>query len=325
MLQSVIAVALLPSKLKLNPPAVDNRGREYTVGTVLVLTTVIIWGIQFPIAKHTFETVDAFHSSVFRFTLPALILIIPLVLREGWAALRTGPDTIRIFGIGVMGMCAAPSFIFGGLMFTRPEIAAIIVATQPLITVLVQRAIGGEKPGIVSLLCVFVAFFGVVTVVTRWNATLDISSSEIVANFMVLSGALCFVIYTISCVRYRHWTSLRLTTLCMIAGALANSLLVVALLSLGLLTQPALDDWFQVRWGLLFLAIVGVLGAMFTWILGARRVGPLNAMLFINLIPIVTFAVRYWQGYRFETIELVGAAMVIVALSTQNLLMRRGS
>lgn len=306
----------------MNVSSVDNRGREYSIGTMLVLATVVIWGVQFPIAKHTFETVDAFHSAVFRFTLPALILFVALVLREGWSALRTGPDTISVFGLGVMGMCAAPSLIFGGLMFTRPEIAAIIVATQPLITVLMQRIMGGESPGIGTVLCVVAAFFGVVTVVTRWETSMDVSAIEIAANFMVLLGALCFVIYTIACVRFQHWTSLRLTTLCMLSGAVANSLLVVVLVTLGLLVQPAIADWIQVRWELLFLALVGVLGAMFTWILGARRVGPLNAMLSINLIPIVTFAVRYMQGYRFEAIELVGAVMVIGALTTQNLLIR---
>jgi len=127
-------------------------------------------------------------------------------------------------------------------MFTRPEIAAIIVATQPLM--------------------------------------------------MVLIGALFFVVYTLACTRYQHWSSLCLTTLCMLSGAVANTLLGVALVSAGVLAQPTVADWFQVKWELLFLAIIGVLCAMFTWIIGARRVGPLNAMLFINLIPIVMFLTR---------------------------------
>lgn len=295
---------------------------EFTSGTLLVLLTVIIWGVQFPIAKHSFEAVNAFHSAVFRFTLPAIVLLTALVIREGWSAIKTGPDTLRIIGLGVIGMCGAPSLIFGGLMFTRPEIAAIIVATQPLITVLVQRFLGGDKPGLVTVLCVSVAFLGVVTVVTRWSTTFEISATEILANFMVLTGAVCFVVYTIACARFKHWTSLKLTTLSMVGGAAANTLLVVVLVTAGVLVNPSVGDWLQVRWELLFLAIVGVLGAMFTWNIGARRVGALNAMLFMNLIPVVTFTVRYWQGYRFETIELVGAAMVIAALTTQNLVMR---
>ena len=301
---------------------VKRQFDELTTGTLLVLLTVIIWGVQFPVAKHTFESVNAFHSAIFRFTVPALILLIVLLLREGWSALKTGSDTLKIIGLGVIGMCGAPTFIFGGLMFTRPEIAAIIVATQPLLTVLVQRLIGGDKPTLISLLCIGVAFLGVVTVVTRWQTTLELTTSEIAAVFMVLAGALCFVVYTIASASFRHWSSLRLTTLSMMGGATANTLVVVVLVSAGLLQHPSVGEWFEVKWELLFLAIVGVLGAMFTWNIGARRIGALNAMLFINLIPVVTFIIRYWQGYRFEMAELVGAAMVIAALSTQNLFMR---
>ena len=301
---------------------VTGRIDEFSSGTLLVLLTVVIWGVQFPVAKHTFDTVNAFHSAIFRFAIPATILLFALVIREGWSALNTGRDTWKITVLGVIGMCGAPSLIFGGLMFTRPEIAAIIVATQPLLTVLVQRLMGGDKPGIISMLCIGVAFLGVVTVVTRWQSNLQLSPVEIAANFMVLAGALCFVVYTIASARFRHWSSLRLTTLSMLGGATANTLLVVVLVGAGLLTHPSAADWLAVKWELLFLAFVGVLAAMFTWNIGARRIGALNAMLFINLIPVVTFMIRYWQGYRFETAELIGAAMVITALSTQNIVMR---
>jgi len=302
--------------------ATKIQPNELTWGTVLVLLTAIIWGVQFPIAKHTFETVNAFHSSVFRFTLPAIILMGVLCVREGVGSLTTGKDTLSIIGLGVIGMCGAPSLIFGGLMYTRPEIAAIIVATQPLMTVLVQRILGGEKPDLVTLLCIALAFLGVVTVITKWQTAIEIIAIEMAGNIMILTGALCFVVYTIYCARYRHWTSLRLTTHCILWGAIANTGLVVLLVAAGVFANPTPEEWYQVRWELLFLAIVGVLGAMFTWNIGVKRVGALNAMLFMNLIPIVTFMVRHWQGYRFELIELAGAAMVITALTTQNLYMR---
>ncbi len=295
---------------------------DFTTGTFLVFFTVIVWGIQFPLAKHTFDTINSFHSAVFRFSLPAIILLIALGLREGWSSIHTGADKFKVLGLGVIGMCGAPSLIFGGLMFTRPEIAAIIVATQPLMTVLVQRLLGGPKPSVVSLLCVAVAFLGVVTVVTKWQTSLDISRTELFADVMILLGALCFVVYTITTARYQHLSNLRLTTWSMCGGALANTLLVFILVSFGLITHPDLAAWLSIKWELLFLAIVGVLGAMLTWNLGSKKVGALNAMLFINLIPIVTFCIRYWQGYRFEVIELVGAAMVICALSVQNIVMR---
>ncbi|MFK8077679.1 MAG: DMT family transporter [Granulosicoccus sp.] len=295
---------------------------EFTTGTLLVFFTVIVWGIQFPLAKHTFDSVNAFHSAVFRFSLPAIILLIALGIREGWSSIHTGVDKYKVLGLGVIGMCGAPSLIFGGLMFTRPEMAAIIVATQPLMTVLVQRLMGGPKPSLVSLLCIAVAFFGVVTVVTKWQTSLEVSRTELFADVMILLGALCFVVYTITTARFQHLSNLRLTTWSMCGGALANMLLVLILVALGLISNPDLTAWLSIKWELLFLTIVGVLGAMLTWNLGSKKVGALNAILFINLIPIVTFSIRYWQGYRFEVIELVGAAMVIGALSVQNVVMR---
>jgi drug/metabolite transporter (DMT)-like permease len=302
-----------------------SRPSDFTTGTFLVLLTVIVWGIQFPLAKHTFDAINSFHSAVFRFSLPAIILLIALGIREGWPKVFIGKDKFKVLGLGVIGMCGAPSLIFGGLMFTRPEIAAIIVATQPLITVLVQRLLGGPKPGLVSLLCVAVAFLGVVTVVTKWQTSLEITQTELLADIMILFGALCFVVYTISTARYRHLSNLRLTAWCMCGGAAANTLLVVILVSIGLITHPSMEAWLSMKWELMFLAIVGVLGAMLTWNLGSKKIGALNAMLFINLIPIVTFSIRYWQGYRFEAIELAGAAMVIGALSVQNISMRMQS
>ncbi len=245
--------------------------------------------------------------------------MIILVAREGWSALHTGRDTARISVLGVVGMSATPSLIFGGLMFTRPEIAAIIVATQPLITVIAQRLMKGKNPDVFSVFCVMVAFVGVVTVVTRWETGFRLDSTELVGNLMILLGAGCWVAYTLSLDRYRHWSSLRLSAITMTVGAVSNTLLVVFLVAIGLLATPSAADWYDERWGLLFLALVGVLGAMVGWNVGSRRVGALNAILFINLIPVVTFLVRYWQGYSFKSIEIAGALLVMGALLAQNL------
>jgi drug/metabolite transporter (DMT)-like permease len=51
--------------------------------------------------------------------------------------------------------------------------------------------------------------------------------------------------------------------------------------------------------------------------------GPLNAMLLGNLVPVVTFVIRILQGHRFEAIELAGAALVVAALVANNLYLRR--
>ena len=65
-----------------------------------------------------------------------------------------------------------------------------------------------------------------------------------------------------------------------------------------------------------------MLVGMLAWNFGTRRVGPLNATLFINFMPVMTFAFRGLQGYRFAAIELLGATLVVAALVANNLYLR---
>ena len=288
----------------------------------MLVVTAAIWGIQFPVAKHTFETVNAFHSAIFRFGVPALLLAIILIAREGWRSLQPDREVRGMLTIGILGMSGAPTLIFGGLMFTRPEIAAIVVATQPLMTVFIQSLYSGKRTSKLTLLCVLTAFLGVVTIVTRWQPLSAIDTTELAAMTAITLGALCWVVYTIACNRYHHVSNLKLTAVSMLSGASANTVIALALVSAGFISHPQMADWWQVRWELLFLAFIGVLVPMTLWNAGARRVGPLNAMLFINLIPVVTFSIQYWQGYRYGLVELIGALLVISALLVQNIAMR---
>lgn len=303
------------------PPIMHTR--QYATGSAFLLLTVVIWGLQFPIAKTAFETVDAFHSAVFRFGVPTLIMIALLLMFEGRRGFVVNRESSEIALLGVLGMCATPSLIFGGLMLTRPEIAAVIVATQPIMSVMVQRLWQKEKPDLLSTICVLVAFLGVVTVVTRWDTSLSLTRTELTGDLMILSGAFCWVVYSIACGKYPDWSNLRLTAWTMTTGTVGNFLLVVVLVSAGWLAVPTAGDWYQVRYELIFLAFVGVMVAMYGWNSGSRMLGAINAMLFVNLIPVVTFSVRYLQGHRFEWIEVAGATLVIFALLTQNLALRR--
>lgn len=297
--------------------------RQYAIGSTYLLVTAIIWGLQFPIGKTAFEIVDAFHSSVFRFGIPAIIMVVLLWLFEGRKGFALNRESAEMAGLGLLGMCATPSLIFGGLMLTRPEIAAVIVATQPIISVLIQRLWQKEKPDLLSTLCVLLAFIGVITVVTRWDTSLTMSREELIGDLMIFTGAICWVVYSIACGKYPSWSNLRLTAWTMTYGSVGNLILVIILVTAGWIAVPSATDWFEVRFELIFLAFIGVLVAMYSWNSGSRMIGAINAMLFVNLIPVVTFAVRYLQGHRFEAIELLGASLVIMALLIQNFVLRR--
>ena len=62
---------------------------------------------------------------------------------------------------------------------------------------------------------------------------------------------------------------------------------------------------------------------MLTWNAAIGLIGPQNAVLFGNLIPVTTFAIEIVRGYRPGAVELGGAALTIAALVANNVLLRR--
>ena len=60
--------------------------------------------------------------------------------------------------------------------------------------------------------------------------------------------------------------------------------------------------------------------AVLAWNEGVRRIGPANGALFLNLVPVISFAIAITiQGYDPNGWELLGAALTIAALVYANL------
>ena len=63
--------------------------------------------------------------------------------------------------------------------------------------------------------------------------------------------------------------------------------------------------------------------AVVSWNGAVVALGPQNATLFGNLIPVTTFVIEIARGYRPGRLELFGAALAIAALVANNVLTRR--
>lgn len=292
-------------------------------GALFALAATLIWGIQFPVAKASFEWVDAYHGTLVRYAAPTLILLCVLLWREGRGALRMDRRAAHAGLLGLVGMCCSPALVLGGLTFTRPEVVAVIVATQPATTALGGWLVYGRRPGRFTLACVVFAFVGALTVITRWNVALAPAGMELVGVLMIFGGSLCWVAYTLGNPTFVGWSTLRFTTFTVVAGAIGSSVLVSLLSAFGVVETPSAGQWWSAMPHLLFLSLFGVLASMLCWNVATARIGALNAMLFANLIPVVTFAIGFAQGYRPLPAEIVGAGMVIAALVANNLHLRQ--
>ncbi len=299
--------------------------RGFAEGVAAVLVSVVLWGSQLPVAKDVFQVIDPFQVTAIRFGIGALFLAAYCAWREGARALQYYGRFRPAAAVGVLGMCVSPMLMFVGVSLSSPEHAAIIIALQPSMTALADWALRGRRPANFTIGCVVFAFCGVLVVVTKGDPALLLDRATLAGDLAMLAGAISWVAFTLAIEKFKGWSALRFTTLTLVPGALAAFAVTAVLVAAGISRMPHAADIASVGWQLAYLSLGGVVIALLCWNAGNHRIGALNSMLLINFLPIVTFSVRFAQGYRFEAIELAGALLVIGSLIANNLYLRRVS
>ncbi|MBK6659007.1 MAG: DMT family transporter [Proteobacteria bacterium] len=297
--------------------------RGFMPGFIVSLVAVIFWGVQLPVAKDAFVAVNPFHLSLFRYCVAVACLVPFLVAREGWAALSYRGLGGRAIVLGLVGMCLSPMGAFVGMSLSSAEHCVVLGALQPTMAVLAMWFMKRQRPANFTLVCIALAFAGVVLVVTNGNLEFINSTSQLIGDLTILLGAGCWVIYTAGIGRLTGWSTWRITVLTMIPGTLGTMLLTSVLVSVGHIHPPSVADLQSVAWQLAYLSLIGVTFSMMAWNFGSRRIGVLNSSLLINFMPVVTFTWRALHGHAFHRIELLGAAMVVGALIANNMFLRR--
>jgi drug/metabolite transporter (DMT)-like permease len=146
--------------------------------------------------------------------------------------------------------------------------------------------------------------------------------SALVGDLLVFCGALCWVTYTLAGGQFGGWSPLRMTVLTCIPGAIGLVIANVVAVAFGWAQVPTPEAIGGVGWQILYFSVGTVVLGVLGFNNAARRLGPLNTMLMLNLIPVGVFAIEAGLGRSFEAIELAGAAMVIGALVANNLYLR---
>jgi drug/metabolite transporter (DMT)-like permease len=283
------------------------------------LTAAVAWGAMFPIAAVAIQHVDAFHLTAIRYLVATVIFLGLLIAIEGRGALKTEGRGIELFVLGTLGFAGFNLLTYLALEHTRPQDASLIVATSPLLTALAVWLTTRVKPSRTTVAAMAVALFGVVLVITHGDPASLTGGDGRAGDLLVLGGVASFVAYTMGARRFAGFSPLRYTALSATGGTLTILAVTAVLTVTGTYPMPSLGDvgdiWSQIVYIILAGAVLGVLA----WNEGVRRIGAANGALFMNLVPVVTFAVEIGRGYRPGTVELFGALLTIAALIFANL------
>ena len=282
------------------------------------LTAVLCWGAMFTVASTALDRVDAVHMTAIRYVVASAIFLALLAAFEGPRSLRLDGRLARVAILGTAGFAGFNLFSFAALEHTTPEHASLVVATTPLLTLLGGWLTAGARPTRVQLACVAVAFAGVALVITRGDLG-TLGGGVGLGELMVLAGTTCWVGYILGTAALPTWSPLRFTALTATAGTVSILVLTALADAAGLLTPPSPADVGAIAPQMGYLILFGALLAVFAWNTGVRRIGPANAALFMNLVPVTAFVIEAARGTNPTAVELLGAAITLAALVVANL------
>lgn len=289
----------------------------------LLVLTMVLWGVNFPVLKVALSALDPAVVNAVRLTLSAVVLGVLYARRQEGAffePIRTVPG--QVVGLGLLGFFAFPVVFLLGVEATTAGTAALIMASAPLWTAVVGRLLGIEEIPGRAWAGLGLAAVGTAVVVAAGTEAVALSGATLTGNALVALAAVLWGSYTTL-----NRRALQETT----PLALTFFGVVVALVPLWLVAAPAAGtvDWGGLStsvWGAVAFAGVFGTGLGFVWwAAGVKAVGPSRTSVYNNGVPIVALAVGVFAlSEPIGIVQLAGAALTLGGVTVVRRAIPRG-
>jgi drug/metabolite transporter (DMT)-like permease len=288
----------------------------------------VLMGIMFPVMTDALIHIDPFTFTSLRYLIAGTAFLVLLLVKEGRGALRPNGESLALaWLLGSVGFCGFGSFVFLGQQLAGPEgalTASIMMATQPMIGLLLNSMVRKRAPPVLSFLFILMSFAGVSLVVTKGDIAAVLHEPQhYSANALILVGAFCWVTYTFSASHFKQWSPLKYTTLTTWLGLTTILGLNALLFAMHVVPVPSASQLGAIAPHLLYMGPIAGFVAILFWNIGNRILTPLNGVLFMDVLPITTFIVSALTGVVPGRAQIVGACMTGAALLFNNLYLRR--
>ncbi len=275
-----------------------------------LLATTFAWAVTFHIAKYAVALMPPLTAAIARFAIGACVLVPWLMVREGWDWRGLRRNWLALLFMGAVGIMGFNVGMFYGLQGSSAINAALIMACNPALTLLLSGLLGGERISRGSALGMALALLGVGFVVTRgsWAVLTGLSFSR--GDLWLLAGSAAWSLYSVVPRRFvRDLGALQITTSTIVIGTLSMAL-AAWLWSPAALQAPPAAAWPA----LLFMGVIASACCYLWWNSCVLKLGPGRTAVFMNLVPVFTVAVGVALGQSLSAAQIVGAVLVIAGV-----------
>ena len=287
-----------------------DRSREI-LAEVLLLSVVLIWASNFPIAKYAISRLDIFVFNGIRYIVAALLLAIIFRARFPWTPIEKA-DWPKLLRAGFVANVLYQVAFIVGLSMTTAGNSAVLLATAPLWTVFLHARLHREKIAPFIWAGMVVSLMGVVMIIIGSGKKLEFGGTDLFGDLISLAAAFLWGLNTnLQKPLLARYSTLQIALVMILVGSVVlTAIAVPAAFSM---------DWGSVHWTYYAAAIVsGALSialANIFWSFGVKRLGPRKTGNFSNLVPVLALVIAHFTLHEeLFLIQFIGAAVTIAGV-----------
>jgi drug/metabolite transporter (DMT)-like permease len=248
---------------------------------------LLVWSVNYVVAKLTLTHLDALTLASFRFQLSAALLLVICSIQPTRTPLRSR-DVWTILYLGFFGFAVNQGAFVIGLSLTTSQHSVVIIALGPIVILLLATALKLEKLTTAKSLGMVISFCGVLVLEADQGSPLH--SPLLLGDLITLVGTLGFSIYTVLGKRVASaYDAISMTTF----NATAAALLWLPLA----IRQGMRLDWKGVGWagwtGLSYMVAFSSVGGylLFYWLLGHMEASRVVVVNYLQPIVVVLLSI----------------------------------
>jgi drug/metabolite transporter (DMT)-like permease len=280
-----------------------------------LVATMVFWGLSFVATKIALQSIPTFTLVFTRFSLAALIF---LFLRQGrkWPSF-TRKDHVKMVLLALFEPGLYFIFETIGLQHTSAPKTALIIATIPVVVLVLGALMLGERAGGTSVIGIILSFGGIILLVIGdpefgWSLEGSLLGDLLIGGAVISASLYMIFARDLG----RSYSSFEITFVQIVYGAVFFCLPF-------LWETPALA-WTSITLrsslAVIYLTVFSTVGAFLCYNYALSQVPVSRAAVFVNGIPVVT-AIGAWVllDERLTAIQAGGGALVLAAVFITNL------
>ena len=281
-----------------------EQKQSNTLSILSVLGALILWGSSFVAIKFAYTTYPPLTLAAVRFVVATLILGALTLLPQNRVKLEK-KDIFTVVICGLTGIMLYAVLQNIAMQWTSASSATLIIASYPIITLLMESLIYKHKLSALKVVAILIAIAGVV--ILSYEKPESRVQGELLGILLLVAAGVFWAVYNFMMKRVvNQYPPITLLFYITLFGTIF--LLPLALLERGQWQQPTLVSFGN----MMFLGVFCSVVAYLLYNRGLKTMAPSTITSMLNLMPIIgVFFSRALLGEQVTLRKIIGGAIVI--------------